>query len=119
MSQRLMLIFTVPETHLDTVLDGIAGAGAGVIGDYTHCSFTAAGTGRFKPGAGANPTLGEREQINTEPELRVETFLPREKARAVITALRAAHPYEEPVYYLIALVDDPLDAPDGGAQPDA
>lgn len=103
---RLMFVFTVPETHLQPVLDAIAQAGAGIIGEYTHCSFTAAGTGRFKPGAAANPTLGQRDQINAEPELRVETFCERDRAQAAVAALRAAHPYEEPVYYLIPLLDD-------------
>lgn len=103
---RLMLAFTVPETHLKPVLNAIAAAGAGVIGEYTHCSFTTAGIGRFKPSAAANPSLGQREQINEEPELRVETFCDRDRAKAVIAALRAAHPYEEPVYYLIPLVDE-------------
>ena len=102
---RLMIVFTVPETHLHPVLHAIAEAGAGIIGEYTHCSFTAAGTGRFKPSATANPTLGQRERINEEPELRVETFCDRNRAKAVISALRSAHPYEEPVYYLIPLVD--------------
>jgi hypothetical protein len=32
-------------------------AGAGVIGDYTCCSFTVRGIGRFRPEAGANPAI--------------------------------------------------------------
>jgi hypothetical protein len=103
--ERVYVITTVPETHLSAVLDAIAGAGAGVIGHYTHCSFSSAGIGRFLPDAGANPALGERERLNTEPEIRVETFCPREQAKAVVAALRAAHPYEEPVIYLLPLLD--------------
>ncbi|MGQ9890143.1 MAG: hypothetical protein ACUVSX_16890 [Aggregatilineales bacterium] len=104
--QRVMIVFTVPETHLQPVLDAVAAAGAGVIGEYTHCSFTAAGTGRFMPSAAANPALGARGVLNAEPELRVETFCPRERARAVVAALRDAHPYEEPVFYVIPLLDE-------------
>ncbi len=103
--QRVLIVFTVPETHLEPVLDAIAAAGAGVIGEYTHCSFTAAGTGRFRPSAAANPLLGARGALNAVPELRVETFCQHDRARAVVTALRAAHPYDEPVYYIIPLLD--------------
>jgi structural hemagglutinin/hemolysin toxin protein RtxA len=104
--QRVMIVFTVPETHLKPVLDAIAAAGAGVVGEYTHCSFTSAGTGRFMPSAAANPMLGERGALNAEPELRVETFCQRDRARAVVAALRDAHPYDEPVYYVIPLLDE-------------
>lgn len=104
--QRVMIVFTVPETHLEPVLDAIAAAGAGVVGEYTHCSFTSAGTGRFLPSAAANPMLGQRGALNAEPELRVETFCQRDRARAVVAALRDAHPYDEPVYYVIPLLDE-------------
>ena len=106
MSQRLMIVFGVPPTHLDAVLNAMAEAGAGQIGEYTHCSYTSEGTGRFKPGSSANPAVGEREAINAVPEVRVETFCPRERARAVVAAIRAAHPYEEPVLYLLPLLDE-------------
>lgn len=104
--QRVMIVFTVPETHLQSVLDAIAEAGAGIIGEYTHCSFTSEGLGRFMPSAAANPALGQRGVLNAEPEVRVETFCLRERARAVVMALRDAHPYEEPVFYVIPLLDE-------------
>jgi hypothetical protein len=103
---RVMIVFTVPETHLDAVLQAMGEAGAGVIGSYTFCSFASAGSGRFRPNADANPALGTREQINVEPEIRVETFCDRERAKTVVEAIRRAHPYEEPVIYLLALLDE-------------
>jgi hypothetical protein len=101
-----MIVFGVPTEHLEAVLEAMAAAGAGVIGQYTHCSYTSEGLGRFKPGAAANPAYGARQQINTVPETRVETFCARDRAKAVITAIRQAHPYEEPVIYLIPLLDE-------------
>ena len=103
--QGVQIVFTVPESGLNPVLEAMAAAGAGVIGEYTHCSFSSGGTGRFKPSADANPTLGAKQQINTEAECRVETFCPRSSAKAVVQAIRAAHPYEEPVIYIIPLLD--------------
>lgn len=104
--QQVYVVTTVPETHLNGVLDALADAGAGVIGHYTHCSFTLAGTGRFKPDAEAQPAVGMNEQINTEAEIRVETFCSRDRVRAVTAALRAAHPYEQPVIYLLPILNE-------------
>lgn len=105
-AKRLMVVFGVPPEHLDAVLEAMAAAGAGIIGQYTHCSFASDGIGRFLPGAAANPAYGLRGQINQEPEVRVETFCNRDVAKAVVAAIRQAHPYEEPVIYLIPLLDE-------------
>lgn len=105
-SDRVLLITTVPASHLSAVLDAIAQAGAGVIGHYTHCAFTSPGTGHFKPDEHANPTIGAKAEVNEVDEIRIETFCERSRVKAVIAALRAAHPYEEPVYYLLPLLND-------------
>lgn len=106
MTQQLLLITTVPPDALPAVLDAIASAGAGVIGEYTHCAFTSVGTGHFKPSAAASPAVGAKGEVNAVEEIRVETFCPRDKAKAVVAALRAAHPYEEPVIYLLPLLSE-------------
>ncbi|MDX1994751.1 MAG: hypothetical protein SF029_20375 [bacterium] len=62
--------------------------------------------GRFKPDEQANPHLGEKAQINAVEEWRVETFCDRAVGKAVVQAIRAAHPYEEPVIYIIPLLDE-------------
>ena len=82
-SNRIMIVFGVPTKYLEPVLAAMAEAGAGVIGEYTHCSFTHEGWGRFKPSQRANPAYGERRQINLVAETRVETFCQRDHARAV------------------------------------
>ena len=105
-SERLMIIFGVPTEHLDAVLAAMAEAGAGVVGEYTHCAFTSEGVGQFKPSAAAHPAYGQRDQINHVPETRVETFCERHQASAIVRAIRRAHPYEEPVIYVIPLLDE-------------
>ena len=50
--------------------------------------------------------LGARGQLSAEPEVRVETFVARDRARAVVAALRAVHPYDEAVFYLVPLLDE-------------
>lgn len=102
----ILIITTAPEAAVEAVLDAIAAAGGGEIGAYTHCAFTNDGTGRFKPSAEANPHIGAKEQINAVDEARIETFCRRNRAKAVVAAIRAAHPYEEPVIYLIPLLSE-------------
>lgn len=105
-SQRLLLVTTVPPEHMNAVLAALGRAGAGVVGEYTECAFVCAGTGRFRAGGGSNPAYGQRGELNEVAEVRIETWVERNRAREVVAALRAAHPYEEPVIYLIPLVDE-------------
>ncbi|MBK9123870.1 MAG: hypothetical protein IPM16_12235 [Chloroflexi bacterium] len=105
MTDDLYIVTTVPESHVDAVLDAIASAGGGQIGSYTHCAFTNTGRGRFKPAEDANPHVGMVGQINAVDEWRIETFCARSQGRSVVDAIRAAHPYEQPVIYVIPLLD--------------
>jgi dinuclear metal center YbgI/SA1388 family protein len=85
------------------VHEALSAAGAGAIGDYSHCSFATAGTGQFKPLDGAHPAIGEVGRLERVAETRLEMVLPRGRRAAVIAALRAAHPYEEPAFDLLEL----------------
>ena len=89
------LVVFVPEGHESAVADALSGAGAGVIGDYTHCTFRTPGTGTFLPGEGSDPYLGEKGRLQMEAEIRVETVVPAHLARSAVDAATAAHPYEE------------------------
>jgi hypothetical protein len=86
------------------VREAVFAAGAGQIGDYSRCSWYAAGTGTFLGGEGTDPTIGERGREQRVAELRLETVFPEELQDEVIAALRAAHPYEEPAYDVYALL---------------
>lgn len=99
------LSFFVPESHVDSVKAAIFEAGAGKQGDYDQCAWQTRGEGQFRPLEGADPFLGESGSLEKVPEYRVETLCPEEHARAIIAALRLAHPYEEPAFDLIPLVD--------------
>ena len=105
-TNRVQIVITVPALHLNDVLEAMADAGAGVIGEYTHCSYRNIGTGRFKPGEHANPAIGENQRITEVEEYRIETVCDRSKVYAVCKAIRAAHPYEEPLIYLFPLLDE-------------
>ncbi|MDQ1257762.1 MAG: cyclohydrolase 1 type 2 [Candidatus Hydrogenedentes bacterium] len=100
---QVKLVTFVPESHLDAVRDAVCAAGAGVIGPYTHCTFSAPGTGTFHPSEAANPYSGEKNRINEEPERRFETLVTAARLPWVLDALRAAHPYESVAYDVVCL----------------
>ena len=99
----LKLVVYVPDTHAEAVRAAICGAGAGQIGRYSDCTFSAAGTGTFRPGPDTHPFIGETGVLARVPELRLETVVPRPHLCAVLRALHAAHPYEEVAYDLLPL----------------
>ena len=97
------VVVFVPHADAQRVLDALASAGAGRIGDYDRCGYLLSGTGTFRPLAGANPTIGTVGEVEQVPETRLEMVLPRDRRDAVVAALRAAHPYEEPAFDVVEL----------------
>ena len=95
----------VPVADADALRAALADAGAGRIGDYDHASFSTPGRGRFRPLDGATPTIGTVGEVETVDEERVEVVLPRGRRAAVLRALLAAHPYEEPAFDVVELAD--------------
>ena len=101
----LKLCVYIPQTHLESVKTALFAAGAGRQGDYQCCAWQTLGTGQFKPMAGSQPFIGEQDKIEYVPEYRVEMLLDESQKQSVISALREAHPYEEPAFDLIRLED--------------
>lgn len=97
----------VPVTDAAAVRAALFAAGAGRIGDYSHCSWSVAGTGQFLPHDGATPAIGEVGTVEQVAEDRVEVIAPSRLRAAVLAAMRAAHPYEEPAFDIIALAPIP------------
>ena len=97
------LVVYVPVGHEKAVESALFAAGAGTLGAYDHCSFTSAGTGRFRPGPSSAPFIGSPGEESTTPEIRIETIVSAERVTKVIDKLRKAHPYEEPAYDLLLL----------------
>lgn len=96
MAKRYKIVVYVPEDHADKLREAMGAAGAGKIGNYTHCTFTIKGTGCFKPEEGANPAIGEIGKLEEVSEDRIETVCEEDKLQEVLNAIREAHPYEEP-----------------------
>ena len=97
-TQLVNLFFYVPESHLEQVKTAVFKAGAGNIGNYSHCCWQVKGQGQFKPLDNSDAFIGKQNQLNHIEEYRVEIVLPRASLDKVRTALLNAHPYEEVAY---------------------
>jgi len=93
----------VPAADADRLRAALSEVGAGRIGDYDSASFSSRGEGRFRPLAGANPTIGAVGALEVVDEVRIECVLPRVLRRSVVAAMLAVHPYEEPAYDIVEL----------------
>jgi len=99
-ADALKLVGFVPADDADLVRKAVFAAGAGVIGEYEHCSWAVEGQGTFFGREGADPVLGQAGRDEVVSELRLEVVFPRRLKRRVTGAYVAAHPYEEPAYDL-------------------
>ena len=88
---------TVPVVDADKVRQAIGEAGGGKAGNYSFCSFSVHGIGRFLPREGARPAIGEVGKLEEVEEERIEVSCADELVADVVSAIRRVHPYEEPV----------------------
>ncbi|MCX7013081.1 MAG: Nif3-like dinuclear metal center hexameric protein [Candidatus Sumerlaeota bacterium] len=100
--QVKLVVFT-PAGYERRIIDAIDAGGGGVIGNYSHCSFRAPGTGTFWPRKGAIPFLGEKGRFEEVEETRLEAVVPKRNLSAVLRSMLKAHPYEEPAYDILPL----------------
>jgi hypothetical protein len=87
----------------DKVREAIGQAGGGKVGNYSFCSFSTKGIGRFKPEKGAHPAIGEIGKLGEVEEERIEVNCDDALIDAVVAAIRAVHPYEEPAIDIYTL----------------
>ncbi|PPD33058.1 MAG: NGG1p interacting factor NIF3 [Methylomonas sp.] len=99
------LIFYVPISHLDTVKNAVFNAGAGQFGQYDQCAWQTLGQGQFRPLPNSQPYLGQPGQLESVEEYKVEMICIDERIKAAITALLAAHPYQQPAYVVYKMPD--------------
>ncbi|WP_066526570.1 Nif3-like dinuclear metal center hexameric protein [Corynebacterium bouchesdurhonense] len=95
----------VPDADAARVKAALFDAGAGAIGDYRECAFSVRGTGEFTPLEGADPAEGAVGQHHEGAETRVEFVAPTRLRRTLVSALREAHPYEEPAFDVVQIAE--------------
>lgn len=106
MTPRVKLIVNVPISHADAVRKAIGDAGGGRTGDYSHCSFTVRGIGRFTPGPNAKPFIGKPGEPAEVEEEQVQVDIDPPDLKKVIAAMKAAHPYEEIGYEIYKVLTE-------------
>lgn len=99
------LVVFVPQANTQDLIDALAAVGAGAIGHYDRCAFTSTGQGTFRPQQGADPHIGEVGRVESVAEDRLEMVFERNRRAAVVEALRASHPYEEPAFGIYQQTD--------------
>lgn|SRR5690625_434962 len=97
-----LAVFT-PISHVKHVVDSLSDAGAGHIGNYSHCTFQSEGTGTFKPLEGANPFIGSENKLERVEEIKIETIVEEKNIATVVAKMKEAHPYEEVAYDIYPL----------------
>ena len=97
------LVVFVPVEFAAKVSNAVFAAGAGAIGNYSHCGFSAEGTGTFLPQKGASPAIGRKGRLEKVTETRFEAIVPSERLTDVIAAMKKAHPYEMPAFDVLKL----------------
>jgi dinuclear metal center YbgI/SA1388 family protein len=106
-TQEVKIVTFVPASHVDTLRNALATAGAGIIGGYQVCSFIAPGTGTFLGGAGTNPAVGSAGRLESASELRLEMVASKASLPLALQTLRRFHPYETPSVDVYDLLPHP------------
>lgn len=104
MTELVVIVCFAPLGHAGAIREALANAGAGRIGEYSACSFSARGEGRFLPSADATPHIGQPGMPEVVDEVRIECICPRPLARTAVAAMLATHPYEQPAWHCYSVL---------------
>ena len=97
LSDYVTIVIIVPETHAHIMRETLGRVGAGKVGNYSHCSYSVKGMGRFMPHKGADPYLGKEGVIEEVIEEKIETVCHQSILEYVLEEVKKVHPYEEMV----------------------
>ncbi len=108
------LVVFIPDEAFERVEAAVFEAGAGRIGNYSHCGYALSGTGSFIPLENANPAIGRIHQLERVSERRLEVIVPGRRLRTVLSAMLQAHPYEEVAHFIHPLQNTDPESGSGG-----
>ena len=104
--KKVKIIVTVPHENTEELRNAICGEGAGIIGNYKHCSIITKCIGTFKPTDEANPYIGKNNKLEFVEENKLEVICDINIVKKVLKRLREVHPYEEPAIDIIPLINE-------------
>lgn len=102
-SDYYLLCVYVPEQYTEQILSALFHAGAGQIGNYSHCAWRTGGKGQFKPCKDSIPFIGEQDKMTYVAEDKIEIICPLDKKKEIRDILLAVHPYEMPAYHFLKI----------------
>ena len=105
-SNYVKIVVAVTKEEADKVRQALGQAGAGQQGKYKFCSGSYPATGRFIPQTGSNPAIGKTGKLEKVAEEIITTICHKDLVEKVILAIIEAHPYEEPVVYLLPMIEE-------------
>ena len=98
------LVLYVPAAYEQPVLSALFETSAGIIGDYSCCTFRSSGKGSFLPGSRAIPFIGKSGELSQVDEIRVETLVKKQDIPAVLAHIRSHHPYQTMAFDIYPLL---------------
>ena len=101
--QYMKLEIFIPETHFHQLQEVLQQVNAGRIGGYDSCLAYSRVTGMWRPLVGTEPYQGDVGEIFEGAELKVEVRIEAANLEKTLSAIRAVHPYEEPVVFALPL----------------
>lgn len=105
MSGKVKFVVHCPVESGDEIRKAIGEAGGGEIGNYKFCSFTIVGTGRSMGNEDSDPVYGEKGELSSSEEERIEVTVLESKLKDVVKAVLDVHPYDEPTYDVYPLIE--------------
>ena len=94
----------LPESHFEVVRQALWSVDAGHIGAYDRCLSWSRVQSCWRPLAGADPYDGVPGELSQGSEIKIEVCCRGERLSETLAAIKAAHPYEEPVINVLPLM---------------
>jgi dinuclear metal center YbgI/SA1388 family protein len=95
-----------PISSAESLLKKLFQAGAGSIGNYDHCSFSTIGEGTFRGNNNSNPVVGNKNELTTTKEIKIEVTFEKHLKNQILTTLFQHHPYEEVAHEIYDLLNE-------------
>lgn len=106
--KEVKLEIYVPEEYVAKIRDDLAERGIGRVGNYSHVVAYQESKGFRKPLEGSKPYRGEKGELCSGTEVKMEVHCPIEKVKQAFRIIHTIHPYEEPVIDIIPLLNGQL-----------
>ena|SRR3989344_3719248 len=103
MKYKLFVFAPDDKKVIQRIIHTASQAGAGIIGNYSHCAFIQRGQGNWFSEAGSHPTIGKVGEMTTINEVKIEMECQKELAPTIQEAIRKVHPYQEIVVDFVKL----------------